>query len=79
MREIARRQGVDVKRISFLDALRWLMSARPDARLVNLIVNPLHPGRYGPRVRKRRPKSYPLMTRPRAELHKAWENPKLKA
>ena len=31
---------------------------------------PLRPGRYEPRVRKRRPKSYPLMTKPRPELKK---------
>jgi len=29
---------------------------------------PYRPGRIEPRVRKRRPKSYPLMTRPRAQL-----------
>ena len=28
------------------------------------------PGRYEPRVRKRRPKQYPLMKRPRADLKK---------
>ena len=79
MRETARRQGIEVERISFIDALRWLMSARSDSRLPNLLVHPLRPGRYGPRVRKRRPKSYPLMNRPRAELRKALETPKLKA
>jgi len=31
-------------------------------------VNPDRPGRHQPRVRKRRPPHYPLMTRPRAEL-----------
>jgi len=31
---------------------------------------PHRPGRYEPRVRKRRPKSYPLMTQPRPELKK---------
>jgi hypothetical protein len=79
MRETARRQGVEVERISFIDALRWLMSARSDSRLPNLLIHPLRPDRYGPRVRKRRPKSYPLMTRPRAELCKALETPKLRA
>ena len=31
---------------------------------------PHRPDRYEPRVRKRRPKSYPLMTKPRPELKK---------
>ena len=35
-----------------------------------LVVNPRRPGRYEPRVRKRRPKQYPVMKRPRAELRK---------
>jgi hypothetical protein len=74
MREAARRQEVDVERISFMDAWRWILSATPDTKLSDLILNPLRPGRYEPRVRKRRPKQYPLMKRPRAELRKALEN-----
>lgn len=31
---------------------------------------PERPGRSEPRVRKRRPKAYPLMTKPRHELRK---------
>lgn len=73
MRESALRQQVPVERISFIDALRWLLSAGPDSRLPDLIVNPLRPGRFEPRVRKRRPKNYSLMKRPRAELKKALE------
>lgn len=68
MVEAARRQGVDVERISFVDALRWLVEARPGDELPKLIVNPERPGRVEPRVRKRRPKQYPLMTKPRSEL-----------
>lgn len=70
MMEAARRQGVDVERISFVDALRWLTRARPGDELPKLVVNPDRPGRYEPRVRKRRPKQYPLMTKPRSELRK---------
>ena len=73
MREAARRQEVDVERISFIDALRWLLAATPDCQLHDLIVNPCRLGRYEPRVRKRRPKQYPVMKRPRAELRKALE------
>lgn len=68
MRAAADRQGVAVERISFVDALRWLRQARPGTELPDLVVHPQRPGRYEPRVRKRRPKQYPLMTRPRAEL-----------
>jgi hypothetical protein len=77
MRETAQRQGVEVDRISFIDTLRWLMSARSDSRLPDLLMNPLRPGRYEARVRKRRPKSFPVMTRPRAELRKALETKSL--
>jgi hypothetical protein len=71
MLEASRRQGVAVDRISFVDALRWLAEARPGASLPELVVNPDRPGRSEPRVRKRRPKPYPLMQKPRSELRKA--------
>jgi Transposase DDE domain len=70
MEEAGRRQGVDADRVSFVDALRWLQEARPGDELPKLVVNPDRPGRVQPRVRKRRPKQYPLLTRPRAELRK---------
>ena len=68
MLEASGRQKVAVDRISFIDALRWLMEARAGATLPKLVVNRDRAGRAEPRVRKRRPKSYPLMTRPRGEL-----------
>lgn len=70
MLEAARRQDVDVERISFVDALRWLARAQPGDEISDLVVNPERPGRYEPRVRKRRPKQYPLMRKPRSELRK---------
>jgi hypothetical protein len=70
MVEAARRQVVDVERISFIDALRWMTEAGPEDELPKLVVNPKRPGRYEPRVRKRRPKPYPLMTKPRSVLRK---------
>lgn len=54
----ARRQDMDVNRISFIDALRWLQTASPGAPLSNLVVNPHRPNRIEPRVRKRRPKQF---------------------
>lgn len=64
----AARQRVDVERISFVDALRWLAAAQPDQPLGRLVVNPHRPWRVEPRVRKRRPKEYPLMRAPRFAL-----------
>jgi hypothetical protein len=69
MMEAAARQGVDVERISFVDAMRWLCQLKTD-ELPELVVNPARPGRFEPRVRKRRPKQYPLMKKPRSELRK---------
>lgn len=70
MLEAAARQEVDVQRISFIDALRWLQTAAPGEPLSKLVVNPLRPNRQEPRVRKRRPKQYPLMQQPRRQLKK---------
>ncbi len=71
MLEASHRQGVAVARISFVDALRWLASAQPGESLPALVVNPDRRDRVEPRVRKRRPKQYPLMKKPRSELRKA--------
>jgi len=67
----AHRQGVAPERISFIDAVRWLLCAAPGEEVPDLIVNPLRPDRHEPRVRKDRNRSYPLMTKPRAVLRKA--------
>ena len=66
--EAARRQGVPPERISFVAALRWLATAHPGDELPELVINPARPGRVEPRVRKRRPKEFPLMKKPRALL-----------
>jgi hypothetical protein len=68
MCEAARRQQVLPNRISFVDALRWLQEASCGEALPKLRVNAQRPGRTEPRVRKRRPKQFPLMKRPREEL-----------
>ena len=69
MLEEAQRRGVPPERVSFIDALRhlaWpLLGADPPLQL-----NPLRPGRFQPRVRKRRPKQYPVMKQPRNVLKK---------
>jgi hypothetical protein len=63
----AQRQGVALDRISFIDALRWLSTARPGEPLPLLVVNPHRPDRVEPRAVKRRPKPYSLLTKPRRE------------
>jgi Transposase DDE domain len=68
------RQKVDPERISFIDALRWLLLAEPGAPIPNLIVNPLRPNRHEPRVVKDREDTYTKMTRPRSELRKDLKN-----
>ena len=79
MAEAARRQHVEVGRISFIDALRWLLSAAPGESMPDLVVNPLRPGRHEPRCVKRRGKQYDLMNRPRAELRKRLRGTKVNA
>src|SRR6516165_1195886 len=66
----AGRQDVLPDRVSFIDALRGLRGAEPGEEMPELVVNPLRPGRYEPRCKKRRPKQYDLMRAPRAELRK---------
>jgi hypothetical protein len=67
----AERQGVDVRRISFVDALRWLIHARSGDLLPELQLVPHRPHRIEPRAVKRRPKAYDLLSRPRQQLRKA--------
>ena len=61
-------QHIAVERISFLDALRWLGAPSTGMPLGALIVNPTRPHRVEPRVKKRRPKSFPFMIKPRQQL-----------
>jgi hypothetical protein len=79
MIEAARRQEVEVNRISFADALYWMRYARPGDVLPELKVNPWRPDRPEPRCKKRRPKQYDLMNKPRKELREALKNPREKA
>ena len=73
MTRAAVRQGTTPDRISFVDALRWLMTAEPGEQVPELVVNPRREGRYEPRVVKNQDlrKSYPKMRRTRAQLKAA--------
>ena len=79
MSAAAARQKVSPHRISFVDAWRWLRRAEPISALPDLVVNPHRPGRYEPRVRKRRPKEFPLMKEPRKTLRKRGPTKRAKA
>ena len=70
MLEAARRQEAPVARVSFADALRWMGHGRPGEALPALLLNPSRPGRAEPRCKKRRPKQYDLMNKPRDALRK---------
>jgi hypothetical protein len=67
MCQSANLQHIDIAQISFVDALRWLGAPSTGIPLAALIVNPIRPHRVEPRVKKRRPKSFPLMITPRQE------------
>jgi hypothetical protein len=63
-----RQQGVAPERVSFVDALRWLATARVGDPLPELVINPLRPERIEPRAVKRRPKPYQLLNQRRIVL-----------
>ena len=67
MLRAARRQRVNVNRLSFADALAWMRYGDIGAE-TELKINPWRPGRLEPRAVKRQKNQFPHMTRPRAEL-----------
>lgn len=72
MVQTAARQRVNVMRVSLIDTVRHMavsMIGLPGVE--RIIVNPLRPGRHQPRVRRRRPKEFSMMTKPRSELKEA--------
>jgi hypothetical protein len=68
----AKCQRVEVARMSFLDALRWLGAPGTGVRLEALFVNSVRPNRVEPRVTKRRPKAFPFMRKPRRVLRQSF-------
>lgn len=68
MLKAAEEQHTTVTAISFVDALRWLSEACRKPQTLRLVTVPHRPNRYEPRVRKRRPKQYNLMRKPRQQL-----------
>jgi hypothetical protein len=68
MVQTAEQENVQPDRVSFVDALRWLRAALKEDLPLHVHINPLRPGRFQPRVRKRRSKKYPVMKKPRQKL-----------
>ena len=85
MWKAARADGQRARQLSFKGTVQYVRSYRPQSstdastatdaspllRLVVQQIIPYRPDRVEPRVRKRRPKSYPLMTKPRSQLKAA--------
>jgi hypothetical protein len=64
----AQQESVDVRRVSFIDATRYLLVLALGLRgVATPILNPARPGRRQLRVLRRRPKHYPLLTKPREQ------------
>ena len=72
MLEAARRQRVTPDRISFIDTVRWLLSARPGETLAVLVVNPQR-DRHEPRAIKDLKDTYRKMVLPRRQLRRRLE------
>lgn len=69
MLRAAARQGTTPDRVSFVDALRWLLSAAaPGEDVAPLVINPRREGRDEPRVIKNLRDDYRKMTLPRAQM-----------
>ncbi len=64
------------ERISFVDALWHLCRPLVATAPPNLWANPLRPGRYEPRILKRRPPEHSPITQPRAKLRQGLRRPK---
>lgn len=76
MAAAALRQGVTPDRVSFVDAVRALLSAAPGEPPPDLVVNPRRPNRHEPRAVKDQQDTYKKMTRPRSELRKELRKPR---
>ena len=73
MLKAAQQQQVTPDRISFLDTVRWLLSARAGEEMPKLLVNPARPNRHEPRVIKDLQDTYRKMSRPRSYLRRHLE------
>lgn len=71
MLRAAERQGTTPDRVSFTDALRWLLcAAGPGQDVAALVINPKREGRHEPRVIKNLRDNYRKMTLPRPQMRR---------
>jgi hypothetical protein len=70
MSQAAQQQGVEPDRISFIDAMRWLLWSSPGQALERLVVNPSRPRATQPRRLKHSRHRYPQLNGPRQSLVK---------
>jgi hypothetical protein len=75
----ARLQPGDAARLSVLDALRWRSPSSTNLPFAALLVTPVRPDRVEPRVKKRRPKAFPFMVKPRHERRGQLRQPTVEA
>lgn len=73
MLKAAIKQRVNLDRISFVDALRWLLEFDPCSSVDKLIVNPLRFGRSKPRYKKRHEKGYQFKFKTLREKKDEWK------
>jgi len=73
MLKAAQKQQVTPDRISFIDTVRWLLSAQVGEQMPKLLVNPTRPDRHEPRVIKDLQDTYRKMSRPRSYLRRHTE------
>lgn len=73
MLKAAAAQKVPPDRISFTDALRWLLAADHDSPLPILRVVPFRPGRSRPRIKKRHEKGFHYKFKTDRELKAEWK------
>lgn len=70
MQKAAQRQGVEPRRISFIDAMRWLLWSSPGTPLPDLLINPPRTRAAPPRRLKNARHRFPQLNKPRARLNK---------
>ena len=70
MQHAALQQGTTPDRISFIDALRWLLWSGPGEPIPKLVVNPIRLRPSPPRQLKNAPHRFPPLKQPRATLTK---------
>ncbi|MGQ9862678.1 MAG: IS4 family transposase [Thiobacillaceae bacterium] len=68
MIQAARQQGVEPERISFIDAVRWLLWSVPGEALPELVINPKRQRATQPRMIKRGRRRYPQLNGRRDQL-----------